>query len=1007
ANITRFNNAFTETLGWKDDIIGKPFFEVILDKDIVNAKSKIKKVLDEKTSMIFELCIHSKDRSKEIPVLVTIDLLRDTNNIISGLVIAAKNISERVRHEKLLLEERDKAQKYLDIAGVIFVAINNKGEVILINRKGCEVLGYEENEIIGKNWHDHFIPERFRNEIKEVSKKVFAGKIETVENYENAVVTKSGEERIIVWHNSAIYDKSGNIESTLSSGEDITDKRLMANELKESEERFKSITGNINVGIYRRKFDESGKFITVNPAMAKIFGFKSPNDMTGSEVIDFYFHNKDKDNFKEKIENLGFVKNEKLTLKRKDGTTFIGSASAVVVYNNEGKTQYIDGVIEDITEKEKAAQALKESEEKFRSIFEMAPDSIFIVDKKGYLKSSNKSFLKISGYSENEIVGKHFTQLPFINMKDIPKFIGLFKSIVVGKIPKPFETSFSTKNGIQKHAENTVSLLKEQGKIVGIQVMARDITERKRTDQLEKVILTIANASNLAKDLNEMFSVIRTELGKVIDTSNLIIALYNKHNQTFSLPFMVDEKDHFPVFPAKKTLTEYIIKNDKPLLADEEFINQLEKQGIIELVGTPSKIWMGVPLKSKSEIIGAIIVQSYENENAYNKKDLEILKFVSNQIGQSIQRKNDEDQLRKLSTAIFHSSAAVLITDSHANIEFINPKFTEITGYTLEEVKGKNPSILKSGKQTIEFYQNLWNTVLNGKEWRGEFLNKKKNGELYWDSGSIAPVKNEEGITSHYIAIKEDITEKKNIEKELITAKEKAEESDRLKTAFLANISHEIRTPMNAITVLSDLIINTETTEEEKLDFIQTINNNINSLLDLIENIIRVAKLEAGETDITLSKLNILNFMDQLENQYFGVESQRESGQIEFIVKRNKNADIIVNTDFKRLEQIFGYLIENAIKYTESGKIEIGYDLPEKDKIHFYVKDTGIGISLDKLKIIFERFRQVDDSNTRKYGGTGISLTITKKLVELLNGKIWVNSEIGKGTTFHFTLPIN
>ncbi|MFC1733525.1 sensor histidine kinase, partial [candidate division KSB1 bacterium] len=188
---------------------------------------------------------------------------------------------------------------------------------------------------------------------------------------------------------------------------------------------------------------------------------------------------------------------------------------------------------------------------------------------------------------------------------------------------------------------------------------------------------------------------------------------------------------------------------------------------------------------------------------------------------------------------------------------------------------------------------------------------------------------------------------------------------------------------------------------------VQTINNNINSLLDLIENIIRVAKLEAGETDITLSKLNILNFMDQLENQYFGVESQRESAQIEFIVKRNKNADIIVNTDFKRLEQIFGYLIENAIKYTESGKIEIGYDLPEKDKIHFYVKDTGIGISLDKLKIIFERFRQVDDSNTRKYGGTGISLTITKKLVELLNGKIWVNSEIGKGTTFHFTLPIN
>jgi len=146
--------------------------------------------------------------------------------------------------------------------------------------------------------------------------------------------------------------------------------------------------------------------------------------------------------------------------------------------------------------------------------------------------------------------------------------------------------------------------------------------------------------------------------------------------------------------------------------------------------------------------------------------------------------------------------------------------------------------------------------------------------------------------------------------------------------------------------------------------------------------------------------------MQQIHNNYASIVDQRKPEQIEFINQKNDQNNITINTDIKRLEQIFGYLIENAIKYTESGKIEIGYDNADKNLIQFFVKDTGIGISPDKMKIIFERFRQADDSNTRKYGGTGISLTITKKLVELLGGSIWVSSETGKGSTFYFSIPV-
>jgi len=209
ACISRFNVAFTKSLGWNSEIEGKSIYEIIAEKEIDVVKSKIKEVFDNENSVVFECSFHSKNQSKEIPVLVSVDLIKDMKGKKAGLVIVAKDISDRVHHERVLLEERDKAQKYLDIAGVIFVALDNNGEVILINRKGCEVLGYEENEIIGKNWFDNFIPKRNSKEIKAVSEKVFTGEIETVEYYENTILTKSGEERIIAWHNTLIHDDAG------------------------------------------------------------------------------------------------------------------------------------------------------------------------------------------------------------------------------------------------------------------------------------------------------------------------------------------------------------------------------------------------------------------------------------------------------------------------------------------------------------------------------------------------------------------------------------------------------------------------------------------------------------------------------------------------------------------------------------------------------------------------------------------------------------------------------
>ncbi|MFC1733899.1 ATP-binding protein, partial [candidate division KSB1 bacterium] len=243
---------------------------------------------------------------------------------------------------------------------------------------------------------------------------------------------------------------------------------------------------------------------------------------------------------------------------------------------------------------------------------------------------------------------------------------------------------------------------------------------------------------------------------------------------------------------------------------------------------------------------------------------------------------------------------------------------------------------------------------------------------------------------------------------DLERAKEKAEESDRLKTAFLANMSHEIRTPMNAIIGFSGLLADPNLSQEDKKEFINHINNNSNNLLNLIDDIIDISKIEAGQINISITDCPINQILAELFTTY--QEDINRKGRADALELRfkpgNDDPQFNILSDPYRFRQVFSNLIGNAIKFTDKGYIELGYEINEEKKfISFYVKDTGIGISADKLELVFDRFRQIEDSNTRKYGGTGLGLTISKNLVKLLGGDMWAESELGKGTVFKFTLP--
>ena len=385
------------------------------------------------------------------------------------------------------------------------------------------------------------------------------------------------------------------------------------------------------------------------------------------------------------------------------------------------------------------------------------------------------------------------------------------------------------------------------------------------------------------------------------------------------------------------------------------------------------------------------------------------------------ERKKWEEEIQRLSCAVKQSPSSVMITDTEGKIEYINPKFTELTGYTPEEALGQTPRILKSGKTPLAEYKELWKTIKSGKEWRGEFCNKKKNGILYWEHTSISSVKDDSGNISHFITVNEDITERKYMEEmikrseevamakmnEANKAKENAEVATTAKSEFLANMSHEIRTPMNGIMGMTDLLLDTNLTQEQK-EFTETVHDSADALLTIINDILDYSKIEAGKMEMENIDFD-LRVTVEGSIDIFVVKAKKKRG-LEFSCFIDPEVPSLLRGDPGRLRQVLINLIGNAIKFTNEGEVAVSVTLArETDSdvtVRIAVRDTGIGIHADLINKLFQSFSQVDTSTTRKYGGTGLGLAISKQFSELMGGQIGVESEEGKGSTFWFTVVL-
>jgi len=363
-----------------------------------------------------------------------------------------------------------------------------------------------------------------------------------------------------------------------------------------------------------------------------------------------------------------------------------------------------------------------------------------------------------------------------------------------------------------------------------------------------------------------------------------------------------------------------------------------------------------------------------------------------------------ENDLKTLNQAIKQSPTSVVITNMDGIVEYVNPKFTEVTGYLPSEVLGKHASLVKSGIQSNSFYQNMWKTILAGKTWNGEICNRKKDGELFWENATISPIYNEKNEILHFIAVKEDITAKKFAELEREKALEEARKANEVKSHFMANMSHELRTPLNSILGFSDLVKSELMSYlgEEQMEYFENIAISGERLKRTMHEILEISELETGTINLLVTEFDLAELVERV---LFPFELTAREKNIQLIYKNDNAYSSKFLGDKQLILTSVDHIIDNAIKYTDEGIVSIRLSGTPENQI-LQIKDTGIGMSEKYQNELFDVFTQESTGYSKKYQGVGLGLSLTKRYLDLNHVGVTIQSEQGKGTMVTLQFPL-
>jgi len=716
-------------------------------------------------------------------------------------------------------------------------------------------------------------------------------------------------------------------------------------------------------------------------------------------------------------------KAETLNIK-KSGVSF-NSETKITFINKDNET-YILAIIKDNSSTNIANEKLLFSESKFKIISEVSDEGIIIHNFKEVL-DINPSFAKMFGCEPSDFIGKGFKELiKYVH----PRFRKIFEHNLYKTAPKYYIKACKKDN-----SEFAIEIDTKEFdyKNENIRIAAiRDISAKKTTNKALKnselkyqKLLIEAPLAIITVDLN----------GNIQFANKTMLDLMG------SPSFEETQKINLFTFPPliKVGLPDKIkkcIETGERIIFEHPYISKWGKSIYFRSHVTTTK-------DNENKINGILLIaedfsiykEVEQKEKEYNDKQT----FLSNTALEFLSLPVDIDIYQHICEKLFKIIGDSIIVIDAFNHEKNTSKIIAVGG--VKNIIEQSKIILDKDYNEVEFPFDSYISTINktGKlfEINGSFhsfsqgvfnetacktleqlgnLNKiyiiglNINNECF-GSINILTLNNIEitdaGLIETFVYQSTIAINKRHVEKQLIIAKEKAVEADRLKSAFLANMSHELRIPLNSIIGFSDLLAISEPPQKQKQEYLSYIKNSGNLLLELVNDIIDLAKIEADQMKINKTKFKINDLLLELFEYFDEYRLLQERHDLKLILnQQNFNYNYVVNTDKLRLKQILSNLIGNAIKFTSTGFVEFGFVISEDIQFEFFVKDSGIGIPKDKQSLIFERFAQLEETSTKKYKGTGLGLSISKRITELLGGNMWVESIENKGSTFYFTIPI-
>ena len=662
-----------------------------------------------------------------------------------------------------------------------------------------------------------------------------------------------------------------------------------------------------------------------------------------------------------------------------------------------------------IREHEKLQAALEESFSALHTTLESIAEGILVINNEGSIIRFNQKFInlwhipfEIHEKNDTALILNHIHSQLF-NAQDF--IVQLHEASFKAKQTEPDQIKL--KDGRIFECSSQPQEL--NGKILGRVWSFKDISKSILFQATREAMYEISEAVHNSKSINNLYKIIHTIIGKLMPSKNFYIAIFNEASNLLTFPYFVDEYDTVP--PPQKPgngLTEYVFKNGKALLVEKVLDEELRKKGEVEMIGSPSAVWLGTPLIAGDKVFGVMVVQDYDNPEAFNEIHKEILTFISEQIAMAIQRKSIEDELvlqrsllQKLldtvpDTIYFKDLDSLFILANKAcakrfgvqeqselhhrsDFDFYNPKHAIIT-YNDEQ------RIIKTGKPIINKEEKeIW-----------------PSGDFSWVSTTKMPLYNEEGRIIGTFGVSRDITENKENEQKIQEYAEQLRVANINKDKLYSVIAHDLRSPFHPLLAYSELLateIETLSTDEIQ-EYGITIHKLLKNQFDLLENLLNWTKMQSNRMDFQPIKLDVWAASGKVINLLLASAVKKK-----ITIKNRTGKECYVLADQNMLSSILQNLLSNAIKFTEPGGEITIVSEQLNNFIRITVADNGVGIAPDDLNKIFAMDSQLSTMGTDQEKGSGLGLLLCKDMITKHGGTIEVESEVGKGSSFIFTLP--